>query len=838
MLGRLEALPPPQRAALGVALGLASGPSPDRFLVALAALSLLSDVASERPLLCFVDDVQWLDEASAQVLGFVARRLLAESVAIVFAVREPSAEGELARLPELRLGGLEKDDARALLATVIAARLDEHVLDGLVEEARGNPLALLELPRGLAATQLPGTVGPPRPEALEGRIEERFLQRLVGIPEEPRLLLLLAAAEPVGDPVLLYRAAERLGIDASAAADETDGLLAIGERVTLRHPLVRSAVYRQATPQDRRAVHTALAEVTDADIDADRRAWHLAAAAPGPNEDVAAELERSARRAQARGGLAAAAACLQRALALTEDPARRTERALAAAQASLQAGAFDAVPGLLASAEGYPIDGFQSARADLLRGHVAFVSSYGNDAAPLLLQAAGQLEQFDLELARKAYLTAWGAAIAAGHLGGGAAVLQEICHAVRALPPPAGTPHPLDLLLDGLAALTTEGRGAATPILQRAAKAIVDMPAEDVVRWGLQAANASTAVWDSDGSHAIFERQAEIVRDAGALAELPIHLGALAFDKAWRGDLAGADALLAESDSVAAAMGSHMPPFAALRLLVLQGREAEASALIVTSIEQAEAAGQGETANMARWAAAVLYNALARYDEAAAAAREVTREGIGPSTSIWALPELVEAAMRVGEIELARDALERLAETTQPAGTEFALGIEARSRALISDGPAAEDLYRKAIERLGRTQLRPELARAHLLYGEWLRREGRRLEAREQLRTAHDALTAIGMGAFAERARRELVATGEKARKRTAATRGELTAQEGQIAGLARDGLTNGEIGARLFLSPRTVEWHLRNVYAKLGIDSRRALSDVLSEPETKPTSA
>jgi DNA-binding CsgD family transcriptional regulator len=724
------------------------------------------------------------------------------------------------------------------LATVIPGRLDERVRDRLIAETRGNPLALLELPRGLAATQLPGTFGLMRSQAMERQFEQRFLQRLEAIPEPARRLLLLAAAEPVGDPVLMYRAAERLGIDTSAAVDETDGLLAIGERVTFRRPLVRSAVYRSASQQDRGAVHAALAEVTDAEVDADRRAWHLAAAAPGRDEDVASELERSAGRAQARGGLAAAAAFLQRAVELTEDPALRAERALAAAQASFQTGAFDAALQLAAIAEASPLDGFQRARAGLVRGHVAFVSSYGSDAAPLLLQAARQLEPFDLELARRAYLTAWGAAITAGHLGGGAGVLVEICHAIRALPAPAGAPHPLALLLDGLALLTTDGRAAATPILQRAAKAVVQMPVEDVLRWGLQAGNASTPIWDSDGCHAILERQAQIVRDAGALAELPIHLGALAFDKAWRGDLAGAGALVAESDSVAAAMGSHMPPFAALRLLSLQGREAEASALIGTSIKQAEAARQGESANMAHWAAAVLYNGLARYEAAASAAREMTNSAMSPSTSIWALPELVEAAARVGEIELARDALDRLAETTQPAGTEFALGIEARSRALLTDGAAADDLYREAIERLGRTQLRPELARAHLLYGEWLRREGRRFHAREQLRTAHDMLVAIGMEAFADRARRELRATGEKARKRTPAARDELTTQEGQIAGMARDGLTNGEIGARLFLSPRTIEGHLRNVYAKLGIDSRRALSDALRERETEPTPA
>jgi DNA-binding CsgD family transcriptional regulator len=830
MLGRLEALPPPQRSALAVALGLAPGASPDRFLVALAALSLLSDVATERPLLCFVDDVQWLDAASAQVLGFVARRLLAESVAMVFAVRDRSGRDELAGLPELQLRGLDKDDACALLAAVIPGRLDERVRDRLVAETRGNPLALLELPQGLAATQLPGTFAPTRPQALEGQIEERFLERLEAVPDAARRLVLLAAAEPVGDPVLLYRAAERLGIDATAAVDETDGLLAIHERVTFRHPLVRTAVYRWAPQHDRRAAHAALAEVTDAETDADRRAWHLAAAVAGRDEAVASELERSAGRAQRRGGLAAAAAFLQRAMALTEDPARRAERALAAAEASFQAGAFDAALHLVTIADASSLDGLQRARVDLLRGHVAFASSYGNDAAPLLLRAATQLEQFDLQLARKAYLTAWGAAVAAGHLEDTPATLLKICHAVRALPPPATAPHALDLLLDGLAVLTIDGRTAATPILHAAAEAIVEMPVDDVLRWGLQAATASTTTWDSDGFHAIVERQARIVRDAGALAELPIHLAAFAFARAWRGDLAGASTLVAESESVAAAMGSHMPPFAALRLRALQGREAEASALIVTTIKQAEAGGQGETVKMAQWAATVLYNGLGRYGDALSAGCELTANAIGPATSMWALPELVEAAARVGAAKVARDALDRLVETTAPSGTEFALGIEARSRALLSDGTRADELYREAIERLGHTQLRPELARAHLLYGEWLRREGRRVEAREALRMAHERSATIGMEAFAERARRELLATGEKVRKRTAAARDELTPQEAQIAGMARDGLTNSDIGARLFLSPRTVEWHLRNVFAKLGIDSRRALSDALPQ--------
>ena len=828
MLSHLDALPEPQHNALSVALGISHGDRPDRFLVALAVLSLLSELAAERPLLCVVDDAQWLDAASGQVLGFVARRLLAESVAMVFAVREPIAGHALDGLPELSLGGLREADARALLARVVRGRLDNRVRDRIIAETGGNPLALLELARSMSEPERAAGFVVPAAGDLSGQVEEQYLRHIGELPEATQRLLLLAAADPLGDATLLWRAAARLSIDATALAPAEDvGLLDIDDRVRFRHPLVRSAVYRTASVDERRRVHEALAEASDPESDADRRAWHRSLAASGPDEEVAAELERSAGRAQARGGVAAAAAFLQRAAALSQNPGRAAERVLAAAQASFQTGAFETALGLVATAEAYPLDGFQSARADLLRAHVAFASSYGNDAGPLLLQAARQLAPFDLDLARKVYLRAWGAAVAAGPLGGGADVLFEICRATRALPSPTEAPHPLDLLLDGLALMTTDGRAAATPILQRAANAIAEMPVENVLRWGALAVTAATALWDSELSSAIAERQAEIVRDAGALAELPLHLSTLAIEKAWAGDFASAELLIAESDSVAGATGGQVLTHAALRLLALQGNEAEASRLIETTIKQARARGQGdgEAAKMAYWAAAVLYNGLARHDEAVSAGCEVIANAIGPWTSMWVLPELVEAAARVEDTATAREALERLVETTQPSGTDFALGIEARCRALLSDGGVADELHREAIERLGRTRLRPELARAHLLYGEWLYRKGRRVDASEQLRTAHDMLAAMGMEAFAERARGELIASGEKVRKSAPAARDELSPQEAQIACLARDGLTNVEIGARLFLSPRTVEWHLRHVFAKLGIDSRKALS-------------
>jgi DNA-binding CsgD family transcriptional regulator len=826
MLERLDRLPAPQRQALEIVFGLSAGAAPDRFLVGLAVLSLLSEVAERRPLLCVVDDAQWLDQASALTLAFVARRLLAEPVAIVFAAREPGMA--LAHLPELEVHGVRDRDARALLSSGVPFKLDAQVRDRIIAETRGNPLALLELPRGLTATQLAGGFGLLDAQRLSGRIEDTFLRRLEMLPDEARRLMLVAAAEPVGDPLLLWRAAERLGI-APAAAEEAEarGLLAIDERVTFRHPLARSAVYRSAPAQERRAVHRALAEATDQEADADRRAWHLAAAATGPDEQVAVELERSAGRAQARGGLAAAAAFLQRAVALTRDPARRAERALAAAQASLQAGAFDAALGLLATAEVGALDEFQRARVDLLRAHVGFVSFRDSDAPTLLLKAARRLQPFDLELARDTYLTALNAALVVSddaREGG----LLEICRAVRALPPPPGDPRPLDVLLDGRAQLALEGHAAAAPTLRRAAKALADMPVEDVLLWGWVAASASAVLWDIEGMSASAAREVRLLRDAGALAALPPSLPNLGLTTAWMGDFAGAASLIAEIENVAAATGSRQAPFALLRLLALQGREAEAVATIAGVIELAAPGGQGLAAAWAHWAAAVLYNGLGRYEAAASAARQAISDPL-KWWSMWVLPELVEAGTRTGDAELARDALERLTKTTQPSGTDFALGIEARCWALVSDGAAADELYREAIERLSRTALRPELARAHLLYGEWLRRENRRVDAREQLRTAHEMFVAIGMEAFAERARKELEVSGEKVRKRAVETRDDLTAQERQIARLARDGLSNPDIGVRLFLSPRTVEWHLRNVYVKLGIRSRRELSNALA---------
>ena len=835
VLDRLERIPHPQSQALDIVFGLKPGAPPDRFLVGLAVLSLLSEVAEERPLLCVIDDAQWLDQASALTLAFVARRLQADPIGIVFAAREPG--DELQHLTELEVHGLRNGEARLLLGSAVRFMLDERVRDRIVAETRGNPLALLELPRGLTVTQLASGFGLPGTHALPGRIEESFVRRLEALPRDTRLLLLAAAAEPVGDPLLLWRAAERLGVaQAAAGAAETDGLLTINGRVTFRHPLVRSAVYRSAPVEDRRAVHLALAEVTDAQADPDRRAWHLAAAAAGPDEEVALELERSAGRAQARGGLAAAAAFLERSVALSADPSRRTERALLASEAALSAGAFDSALSLLAVADAGPLDELQRGRLELLQAMAAYDQRRGSDAPPLLLRAAKTLEGLDARLARETYLDAWGAALFAGRLAG-AGSLEDVSREARGTSPASEPARASDLLLDGLALLLVDGRSAATPVLQRAATEFAGDGAtvEEVLRWGWLATIAAVVIWDYDSCVAIASRAVELARDAGALTVLAVALNILSQAVAMAGEYGKAAQLISEADAVTEATGARVLQYGAIYLAAYRGRQAEVSALAEPTVREATATGQGNVIQFVSLAAAVVANGEGRYHEALAPAQDACDDMPELVVAMWALSELVECATRSGEIELARGAVNRLAARNDASANDWGLGLEARARAQLSEGEDAENLYSEAIERLGRTRLRPELARANLLYGEWLRRENRRVDARARLRDAYNQFAAIGMEAFAERARNELVATGERVRARTVETRDDLTPQERQIAQLAREGNSNPEIGARLFLSPRTVEWHLRKVFTKLGIRSRRELADALPSPESEP---
>jgi DNA-binding CsgD family transcriptional regulator len=832
MLDRLDRLPAPQRDALRTAFGVSAGPAPDRLFVALAVLSLLSDVAEEQPLICVVDDEQWLDRASAQVLALVARRLEAESVGLVFTARETS--DELAGLPELAVEGLREDDARALLESVLTAPLDARVRDQIVSETRGNPLALLELLRGYTPAELAGGFGLPGGVPLSRSIEESFRRRLDALPADTRRLLQLAAADPVGEPLLVWRAAELLGIRPEAATPAAEaGLLEFDARVRFRHPLVRSAAYRSASVRERQDVHGALAEVTDAEIDPDRRAWHRAQAAPGPDEGVAEELERSAGRAQARGGMAAAAEFLERAAMLTGQPARRAQRLLAAARTKRDAGALDEALGLLVAVEAGPPDALRTAEVEHLRGQIALEQQRGGDAAPLLLSAARRFEPLNAAVARETHLEALVAAMWAGDLNNPRGML-DAAEAARAAPPGPEPPRAVDVLLDGLAIRLTEGYAAAAPSLTRALELVLAPGAgtDEAGRWlSLAGARPSAIValelWDAESWHFLGARQAQVARDTGALVHLRLGLNFVAGAHIVAGELRAAALMIEEDRLIAEATGNPPIAYTEMLLAAWRGREAHASELIEATSREATAYGLGRFVTLTTYASSVLYNGLGRHDaarDAAWQAFELDQVGSDPLV----LPELAEAASRTGEEELLREALERLTERTRVTPSEWALGTEARVRALLSVGDAADGLHRESIERLGRTRVRAQLARAHLLYGEWLRRERRRVDAREQLRTAHDMLDAMGLEAFAERARRELVATGETVRKRTVETRDELTAQEALIARLARDGLSNPEIGTRLFISPRTVKYHLRKVFIKLDISSRNELERVL----------
>ncbi|TDD55917.1 ATP-binding protein [Saccharopolyspora elongata] len=825
MLDRLDRLPEPQRDALRVAFGLHEGGVPDRFMVGLAVLTLLSEAAAERPLVCLVDDAQWLDRASVQAMSFAARRLLAEPVAVVFAVREPNDDHDLADLPELSVNGLGSADAAQLLASVMHGRLDEQVRDRIIAETRGNPLALLELPRVFTPAELAGGFGLPNPGPVSGCLEQCFTRRIRAVPGDTQRLLLTAAADPSGDAGLLWRAVAGLGLSAAAAGPaEAAGLIEIGGRVRFRHPLVRSVVYRTASPDERQRVHRALGEATDPEVDPDRRAWHRARAARGSDEVVAGELERSADRAHCRGGIAAAAAFLAKATELTPDPARRGARALAAAQQKLDAGAPDASLGLLAIAEAAPLDELQHARADLLRAEIALAVNRGRDAPPLLLRAAERLEPLDVALSRETYLEALEAAIFTGRVGNCNEALRATEAARRA------PQRPIDLLLDGLAARFTDGFASGVPTLQRAVRAFrrSGTAGTDDARWIGLACRVATDLGDDEAWRELAARGLRRARDTGALTTLATALSYRAGEHVHAGELDVASEMLDEADAIAQTSGNAPHRYAEMTLAATRGREAQALELIETSTRDADARGEGRAITMADYATAVLDNGLGKYETAAAAAERACRND-QLSVYWWALGELVEAGVRSGRREVAEDAFRRLHERTRACGTNWASGIEARSLALLSTGEEAEKLYREAVERLARSRAAVHLARTHLLHGEWLRRENRRLEAREQLRTAHEMFGRIGTEAFAERARRELLATGETVHRATPQTLVVLTAQEAQIARLARDGHTNPEIGAQLFLSPRTVEWHLRKVFTKLAIGSRRELRRVLS---------
>jgi DNA-binding CsgD family transcriptional regulator len=835
LMNSVAALPVPQREALNVAFGLGAGPAPDRFLVGLAVLSLLAAGAGDQPLLCVIDDAQWLDQVSVQTLGFVARRLLAEPIALVFGVRDKGAEA-LAGLPEIALGGLSDRDARDLLDSLVPGAIDPRVRDRILAETRGNPLALLEVPRSLTAAELAGGFWPVGARTSTGQVEEGFVRQIEALPEPTRRLLAAAAAEPLGDGALFLRAAAQLEIPVDAVAPaEAAELFEFGTRVRFRHPLIRSAAYRAAELTERREIHRVLAEVTDPLADPDRRAWHAASAAAGPDDAVAAQLEASAARAYSRGGVAAAAAFLERATVLTADPALRGSRAIAAAHAKREAAAPEAAYELLAIAELAPLSKLQRAQVTRMRAQMDFVSSrsgvtgalHTSDAAAQLFRAAQGLESLDDELARETYVEALTAAMYAGRLGE-PTQLREIAEAGRtAVSLTAELARPIDFLLSGLTSRIIDGPGGGSEHLRIALELWNTHVHSDgpVVHWPFPIAQESAAheLWDDAVLQQIATEMVRRARDTGALAVLPPALAYRAGVHVYTGELSTAATLIDEANAITASMGNSPVKYHSLTLAAWRGDADEAVGAIETAAAEAKARGEGRLLALTRYTAAVLFNGLGRYEEALAVAGECCEyEDLGFFS--WCLYELIEAAAHIGDRGAAEPALRRLEERAGASGTDWGLGAVASARALLAPDDAADSLFVEALTRLQDADIRPQVARTHLTYGEWLRRANRRNDARTHLSEAHAMWTRMGAQAFAERARRELIATGEKVRKQPASSGQELTAQEAQIARLAGGGLTNPEIGAQLFISTHTVEWHLRKVFVKLNITSRRQL--------------
>ncbi|MFI5694696.1 AAA family ATPase [Kribbella sp. NPDC051586] len=827
LLSLKDRLPAPQRDALDAALGLSTQGPADRFVVGLAVLTLLAEAAERQPLLCVVDDAQWLDQASLLTISFVSRRLLAEPIGVVLATRHSSEVRDLAGLPGLAIGGLRYADASALLDRAWPGRLDQQVRDRVIAESRGNPLALLELPRSLTPAGLAGGYQLPDATPLATQIEQSFLRQAESLPAECRRLMLTAAAEPMGDVGLLRRSAILLGLGPGAsAAAEREGLIEIGVQVRFRHPLVRSAIYRAASPGERLTVHAALAAAIDPVLEPDRHAWHRGHATFGLDEATAELLEQSAGRARARGGVAAVAAFLERAAQLTPDARRRGRRTLAAAQARFAAGALDAATALLAVAAACPLDDFDHARLAGLRAQIVFAINRGVDAPPVLLAAAEELAPYDVDAARDTYLQALGATIYAGRRHGPVGS-REVAAAVRNLPSPRTEPRPSDLLLDGLATRFIDGFPHGAEALRRALDAYAGAGDDDILGWFWLPWMIAADLWDDAKWQEISARAVRLCRESGALTLLPLALGYRAVVHVHAGEFAAASALMAESEAISTATGGaavNYPP-----MLLAAFRDVEPKQLVDNfrvELDDGVARGEARAIGGEAYLTAMLYNALGRHAAALAPARRAC-EYDDAGIYGFALVELVEAAHRSGSRDEAVAALRRLEERTTAAGTEWALGVQAWSRALLAGDEAAEPLYREAIERLERTRVAVHLGRARLLYGEWLRHVGRRKDARDQLGVAHGLFSRIGAGAYAERARRELLAAGVSVARRGDQTRSPLTNQESQIARLARDGLSNPEIGAELYISRHTVDWHLRKVFAKLEISSRRELGDV-----------
>ncbi len=831
MMSAAANLPVPQREALETVFGLRDSGVPNPLVVGLAVQGLLTQVAGDNALLCIVDDAQWLDEVSARAVASVARRLGSERIAVVMAMR--NVAGQFADLPQLLVEGLGDNDARELLRLALHGAIDHRVRDQLITESRGNPLALRELPGTLSPADLAGGFALVGSVPLQSRIEQSLLARLEPLPPPTRMLLLLAAADPTGDPGLLWRSSAMLGLgpDNLDAAQQADALVVVGSRVRFRHPLIRSAVYQAASPEDRRAVHAALADATYVARDPDRRAWHRASATVAPDENVAVDLEQSAERARARGGVAANAAFLERAAELSPAASQRAERLIAAAVAKLDAGAPESALRLVDSARDLPLTPLQEALIDRLRARAGYALRRDRSAPRQLLRAAQDLEPHDEALARDTYMEALSAAMYGGRLGEPGAV-ADVAGAILTATADDQSERAQDLLLRGQALLCAQGLEAALPTLRRAVSAFMKQPANPFeLRWVWFCSRAAQDVWDADALRTLAERQVQAARAEGVLTVLPMALSLLLAARGLDGDLDAADAICDEIDAIVSVTGHPLPLFGRISVAAYRGHVEEVERGARQLRAEAYARGEGYALTIVNFAEAVVYNGAGRHRDALASAREELPHSHELGHAMRVLLEVVEAASRTGERAVAEESAERLVSVTRPVGeSDWALASVALAKAQLCERDESEVLYREAIDRFDRVQIPMLKWRSQLLYGEMLRRLNRRVDARVQLRAAYEGLSACGMEGFAERAYRELKATGEKVRARKSDTPDELTDQELNVAQLARDGLTNRDIGGRLFISAHTAEWHLRKVFVKLGIKSRTELRTALPD--------
>ncbi|MGW5195294.1 AAA family ATPase [Kribbella sp. NPDC004138] len=809
LLEELERLEPAQRAALSTAIGLSGGEPPDRLLVSVAALNLLTGVAERDPVCCLVDDAHWLDTASLLVLAFVVRRAERSRLLIVFGERDQHGVPELDGLAEMRLEGLPWSDAHSVLLAGAPGQIDTAVTERILLEARGNPRLLLEAVDGVTAVGLAGgyAIPAPRPEA--GDREHDCVRRAQRLPADARQLLLTVAAEPTGDPGLVSRAADVLGICGQAAEIlEEQNLLTFGSRVVFGCAKLRAAVYAGATPPEVRLAHRALAEAVTSEADADRRAWHLALSTSGPDEPIAAGLEQNAALAEARGGIAARAAFLERAALGTADPAVRARRALSAADAHHAAGSLDVAQHLLTIAAAGPSDPARQAEIGFQRARIEFAARRDDASPQLLLDAARQLRTHSPALARYAHLEALAAAMLSCRSPAAPSV-RTVAQAARDTAA-EGLEDPVDLLLGALAGRVLDRPGTSARTLGRALDAFCGDDLDPAARgWSWLAGWAAADGWNEE---------------PWAALTAPNHTALI---DVFRGRFQAAHDAIARRNTRHLGTDVPLPTPASLMLAAWEGRQDVLRGMLPTARRQARQRADALTLTATHLAEAVLHNGAGHYEQALAAAREAV-EADQLALSGWARAELIEAATRCGQGDVAAAELSRLDADADAAATPWALGVRAVAHALLADPPTAEASYQEAIDRLSETGIRVQLARAQLLYGEWLRRQNRRADARAPLRAAQQTFTTIGAEGFARRASAELLATGERVRKRSVESGRELTTQESRIGYLARDGLSNSEIGARLFLSPRTVEYHLHKVFAKLGITSRTELHLVL----------